>query len=267
MKSGNEVLSTRGASGLGELDVAYIKDRLATAMLISDAGLPDYCLTSISQGALTYLAPAFSGLASADSTIGLIYRGFPGTVLSATDHHERMSIWIPTQSLHQRLAALLGEPAPYDLAFDPLINWDTGPGQGIRRLLLGGFLVGLFRHRGRQAGLTWVVRAWIFRLSSDTAQRCRRCVQQLESHWTERHLPPRSPIPAPPPSQPGWRWPSGALPWGIGSVGPARQPVDLRSHMGALNARRTFLPCRVMSPPSAAITQPSPRFARCFGDR
>lgn len=133
-KSSNEVLSTRGASGLGELDVAYIKDRLATAMLISDAGLPDYCLTSISQGALIYQGPTFKSPASAGSTIGLIYRGFPGTVVSATDYHERMSIWIPTQSLHQRLAALLGEPATDDLAFDPLINWETGPGQGIQRL-------------------------------------------------------------------------------------------------------------------------------------
>jgi AraC-like DNA-binding protein len=134
IKGGNEVLSTRGASGLGELDVAYVKDRLATAMLISDAGLPDYCLTSVSQGALTYVGPASNGPASTGSTNGLIYRGFPGTVVSATDYHERMSIWIPVQSLQQRLAALLGEPARDDLAFDPLINWETGSGQGIRRL-------------------------------------------------------------------------------------------------------------------------------------
>ena len=133
-KSSKEILSTRGASGLGELDVAYIKDRLATAMLISDAGLPDYCLTSVSQGALTYLGPTSKTPASADRTIGLVYRGFPGTVVSATDYHERMAIWIPLQSLQLRLAALLEEPAQDDLAFDPLINWETGPGQGIRRL-------------------------------------------------------------------------------------------------------------------------------------
>jgi AraC-like DNA-binding protein len=133
-KSRNEVLSTRGASGLGELDVAYVRDRLATTMLISDPGLPDYCLTSVSQGALTYLGPASRLPAAADSTIGVIYRGFPGTVVSATDHHERMAIWIPAQSLQHRLTAVLGEPAHDDLAFEPLIDWKTGPGQGIRRL-------------------------------------------------------------------------------------------------------------------------------------
>jgi AraC-like DNA-binding protein len=134
IKTSNEVLSTRGANGVGELDVAYIKDRLATAMLITDAGLPDYCLTAINQGALSYRGPASGAPAEANATIGLIYRGFPGTVLSATDYHERMAIWIPVQSLHQRLAALLGEPPRDDLIFDPLIPWEAGPGQNVRRL-------------------------------------------------------------------------------------------------------------------------------------
>jgi hypothetical protein len=45
------ILSTRGASGLGDLDVAYVKGRFSTVMSISDTGLPDYCLTSVSRGA------------------------------------------------------------------------------------------------------------------------------------------------------------------------------------------------------------------------
>ena len=53
-----QVLSARGASGLGDLDVAYVKDRYSTVMSIGDPGLPDYCLTSVSQGALAYLARA-----------------------------------------------------------------------------------------------------------------------------------------------------------------------------------------------------------------
>ena len=35
------VLSTRGASGLGELDIAYIETRCPTVMKITETGLPD----------------------------------------------------------------------------------------------------------------------------------------------------------------------------------------------------------------------------------
>lgn len=130
-----QVLSTRGASGLGDLDVAYVKDRHATAMSISDPGLPDYCLTSVNQGALAYLAPDVKRNGNSSKTTGLIYRGLPGTRLSATDDHERIAIWIPAPSLAERLAALLGEPGKDDIAFDPFIDWESGPGQGIRRLI------------------------------------------------------------------------------------------------------------------------------------
>ena len=128
-----QVLSTRGASGLGDLDVAYVKDRYSTAMSIGDPGLPDYCLTSVSQGALAYLAPGAKRNGNSDKTTGLIYRGLPGTRLSATDDHERMAIWIPASSLAERLAALFRQPGKDDIAFDPFIDWESGPGQGIRR--------------------------------------------------------------------------------------------------------------------------------------
>ena len=134
-KQQERVLSTRGASGFGDLDVAYVKDRFSTMMSIGDPGLPDYCLTSVSQGGLGYLGPASSLTGECSKAIGLIYRGLPGTHLSATDDHERLAIWIPAHSMERRLAALLGEPGKKDVAFDPLIDWESGMGQGIRRLL------------------------------------------------------------------------------------------------------------------------------------
>ena len=134
-KKHEDILSTRGASGLGDLDVGYVKDRFATAMSISDTGLPDYCLTSVSRGGLAYLGPASSLAGECSTAIGLIYRGLPGTNLSATDNHERLAIWIPAHSMEQRLTALLGEPRKEDVAFDPLIDWESGRGEGIRRLI------------------------------------------------------------------------------------------------------------------------------------
>src|SRR4051812_19228225 len=43
-----EPFSARGASGVGELDVAYSADRLAATLTIAEAGSPDYCLTAVS---------------------------------------------------------------------------------------------------------------------------------------------------------------------------------------------------------------------------
>jgi AraC-like DNA-binding protein len=129
-----QVSSTRGASGLGDLDVAYVKDRFSTVMSITDTGLPDYCLTSVSRGALSYLGPASKLIGDCNATIGLIYRGLPGTHLSATDGHERLAIWIPVRSIERRLTALLGEPEKEEVAFDPFIDWQSAPGQGIGRL-------------------------------------------------------------------------------------------------------------------------------------
>jgi AraC-like DNA-binding protein len=134
-KKQGQVLSMRAAGGLGDLDVAYVKDRFSTVMSISDPGLPDYCLTSVSRGGLAYLGPGSKLTGGCSKTTGLIYRGLPDTHLSATHDHERLAIWIPARSLEQRLAALLGEPGKDDVAFDPLIDWESGPGQGIRRLI------------------------------------------------------------------------------------------------------------------------------------
>jgi AraC-like DNA-binding protein len=130
-----QILSTRGAGGLGDLDVAYVYDRFSTVMSINDAGLPDYCLTSVSQGALSYLGPASKLIGDCNTTTGLIYRGLPGTHLSATDGHARLAIWIPVRSIEHRLTALLGEAGKEEVAFDPFIHWGSAPGQGIRRLI------------------------------------------------------------------------------------------------------------------------------------
>jgi AraC-like DNA-binding protein len=127
--------SIRGASGVGELDVAYIADRLAATLTIADSGLPDYCLTSVTRGALVCTGTPGAGPLDVTERVGLVYRGLPGTTLSATGGHERLAVWIPAASLSQRLAALLGGPVMKDLAFEPVFDWDSAPAQGLRRLL------------------------------------------------------------------------------------------------------------------------------------
>lgn len=129
------VQSTRGASGFGDLDIAYVADRSATAMLLTDAGLPDYCLTSVIRGVARYRSAHSGGPFDVGPSAGLIYRGVPGTRLSATDDHERLAIWIPAPSVKQRLTALLGEPARDDPEFIPAFDWGSRGGQIVGRLL------------------------------------------------------------------------------------------------------------------------------------
>jgi AraC-like DNA-binding protein len=129
-------VSIRGASGIGELDVAYIADRLAATMTITGSGLPDYCLTLVRRGSLEYRgAEPGHGVRAINADVGLVYRGRPGTRLSAACAHERLAVWIPAASLNQRLSALIGGPVGEDLAFEPVFDWRAEPARSLRRLL------------------------------------------------------------------------------------------------------------------------------------
>jgi AraC-like DNA-binding protein len=130
-----EILSTRGACGVGELDIAYIADRCPAELVITESGLPDYCLTIVSRGALTCFGTSTLGRFEVFRHVGLIYRGVPGTTLAATHDHERLAIWIPAASLQQRLAGLLGGPVREDIVFNPIVDLNTAPGQSVLRLV------------------------------------------------------------------------------------------------------------------------------------
>ena len=75
-------VSVRGASKAGELEVAFVSDRLAAKMSITGIGLPDYCLTLVGKGVLTYSQKG-KAAHSIDPSLGLIYRGTPGTDLGS----------------------------------------------------------------------------------------------------------------------------------------------------------------------------------------
>ena len=129
-----ETVSVRAASRAGELDVAYIADRLAATMSIKDPGLPDYCLTLIGQGRLVY-SGAIKARLDIDASVGLVYRGRPGTELAADGLHERLAIWIPQASLMQRLGALLGTTVAGDTEFESRFDWTGGRSQALRHLM------------------------------------------------------------------------------------------------------------------------------------
>ena len=130
-----EVLSTRGASGVGDLDIAYVSDRCPTVMKITETGLPDYCLTLVSRGSLACQGTSVPGSFEAHQSVGLIYRGLPGITLSASPDHERLAVWIPAASLQQRVVALLGGAVSDDIVFDPMVDLSAASGQRIKRMV------------------------------------------------------------------------------------------------------------------------------------
>ncbi len=129
------VLTTRGAIGLGDLDIGYVDDHRATVMTITDAGIPDYCLTVVARGASEYLSNPRAAPISATPATGLIYRGLAGTRVRSAEGHARLAIRIPAHSLERRLTALVGGQAKRDLTFAPSIDWSSAPGQSVGRLI------------------------------------------------------------------------------------------------------------------------------------
>jgi AraC-like DNA-binding protein len=127
-------VSIRGASRAGELEVAFVSDHLAAKMSITGIGLSDYCLTIVAKGALAF-SSGESAVQSVDPTLGLIYRGAPGTDITSTGSQERIAIWIPEASLKQRLSALLNAPASADPDFEPVFKWDRPDAHALRHLV------------------------------------------------------------------------------------------------------------------------------------
>jgi AraC-like DNA-binding protein len=130
-----EAASIRGASSVGPLDVAFIADRYAATLSIAGAGLPDHCLTLVQSGGLICTGlPNATDLRVGRRT-GLIYRGWPGTALSASSDHQRIAIWISDSSVRERLSALLGHPVFDDIVFEPLFDWDAPGNRSLRSLV------------------------------------------------------------------------------------------------------------------------------------
>ena len=134
-ETSGEVLAMRGASGFAGLDVAYVADRFATVLTITEAGLPDYCITAVRRGSLELQDGGCAAPFDVGEATGTIYRGRPGTQLRAGNDHERLAVWIRASSVEQTLTALLGEPGKDELEFAPAFEWRSGPGQAIKRLL------------------------------------------------------------------------------------------------------------------------------------
>jgi AraC-like DNA-binding protein len=127
-------LSVRGATVLGELEVAFVADTAATQMSIVGTGKPEYCLTVLGQGELNF-SPDGGARVPLNRSSGLVYRAQPDTSLFSTGAQQRMGIWIPTSSLTQRLHALLDGPVSGEPIFQPVFRWDIQRSQPLRHLV------------------------------------------------------------------------------------------------------------------------------------
>lgn len=125
----------RQAAG-GDLLLGHVADRFGTEIGIVEPGLPAYCFGLIHAGRLAMSTPDTRGTVEAGPGQGVIQGGQAGTRALTADGTERTNVWIAAARFEAALQACLGEPPRAPLVFAPGLDWESGAGAGLRRLLL-----------------------------------------------------------------------------------------------------------------------------------
>lgn len=120
----------------GDLLLGHVAERFGTEIGIVEPGLPAYCFCLIRAGRLALSTPDTRGTTEAGPGQGVIQRGRAGTRALTADGTARTSVWVAATRFEAALQACLGEPLGAPLVFAPGIDWTSGAGAGLRRLML-----------------------------------------------------------------------------------------------------------------------------------
>jgi AraC-like DNA-binding protein len=118
----------------GSLYPCFIADRFGTELETLDIGRPGYWLLAALSGALELAGP--NGKAEAHGTKGMILRAFPGVRVVTTDASLRRAVWMDAARLERMVQARLGEPPRKTLAFAPAVDWSSGQGRVVWRMIM-----------------------------------------------------------------------------------------------------------------------------------
>ncbi len=132
--SRREVLSAHARGREGDLSPRYTRDHFGTEVEVLHVGRACYCLLAPLSGSLEHAGP--SGTVEAHGTQGLILRSLPGNRLVTSDANLRLVVWMDAGRLERTLQARLGEPPRERLAFVPGIDWSSGPGRVVWRMVV-----------------------------------------------------------------------------------------------------------------------------------
>src|SRR4051812_25990296 len=135
-RSGAGVLLTRHADcQAGDLLLGHVVERFGMEIGIVEPGMPAYCFCLIRSGRLALSTPDTPGTVEAGPGRGVIQRGRAGTRALTADGTVRTNVWIAAARFESALAACLGEPLRTPLVFAPGLDWASGAGIGLHRLM------------------------------------------------------------------------------------------------------------------------------------
>ena len=120
---------------MADLWPCYSIDHFGADIGVEGEGHPRYCLIAALSGAME-LVGGPGGTAEAHGTTGYVVRALPGTRSLTSDGSARLVIWMDAARLERTLQARLGEPPREMLAFAPGVDWSSGQGQVVWRMIM-----------------------------------------------------------------------------------------------------------------------------------
>ncbi len=116
--------------------LGHVAERFGVEVGFVEPGMPAYCFALIRAGRVMLSTPDTSGTTEAGPGQGVIQGGRPGTRVLTADGTRRTNLWIATGRFESAVEACLGERLRAPLVFAPGLDWASGAGAGLRRLLL-----------------------------------------------------------------------------------------------------------------------------------
>jgi AraC-like DNA-binding protein len=121
-------------ANVGALRLSRNSHNRAKETTLRAPGLDGFAISMIERGAGQLVLPGSHEPVIGNATTGLIYRGEPGTRLTASDLQSRLFVRLPTALLRRKLKALLDGQRVGSLAFEPVFDQTRGAGATIRRM-------------------------------------------------------------------------------------------------------------------------------------
>ena len=133
--SDGPLLSRHVLRAVGALQVSQVWEQRGTEVGIDEPGIPAYCFSMLHAGGMRLSLPGRAEAAEGGPARGLIHAGHDGTHALTLDGTTRTNLWVARTALDGALAAQLGGVPRSPLAFRPEIDWTTGAGSSVGRLL------------------------------------------------------------------------------------------------------------------------------------
>ncbi|MBO1081710.1 helix-turn-helix transcriptional regulator [Roseomonas haemaphysalidis] len=128
-------LSRHVLRAAGTLQVSQVMERLGTQVLIHEPGIPAFCFSTLHTGAMSLSVPNSPEVVEGRPERGLIHGGQGGTRALTANGTARTNLWVAGAAIQDALVMLLDDVPHGALAFQPVVDWTTGAGPSVRRLL------------------------------------------------------------------------------------------------------------------------------------